>query len=338
MTTIARIALLGFSRFERATFESFFRLAAKRTPSYAHVADLDEADYIVADADDPALTAQLQDADLRSRCVILGATDHPGVLMRLPRPINLMLVVRALDGLPRRQPMLPPGEAAQRVLQDLGRLTAAGSPVRAALAPAEPSRVPSASPASTPAPAVARQPAATPSSPASPPAPPAAASQAPARPPQAAPAEQAEPSSGGAAQDHILVVDDSDIALRFMAGNLQRFGFQIHLARSGQEAIERVAQRHFEFVFLDVMMEGLDGFQTCKAIKRSTYPDRRPPPTVVMLTSRGTTIEKLRGTMAGCDAYLTKPLREGELLKVVGDREIAQHAYAETAAYANTTL
>lgn len=330
MTTIARIALLGFSRFERATFESFFRLAAKRTPSYAHVTDLDDADYIVADADDASLAARLQDVDVRSRCVTLGATDHPGVLMRLPRPINLMLVVRALDALPRRQPLLPPGETAQRVLQDLGRLTAAGSPERAALAPAHPPPA-VARPAAAAAP-LAPAPQARPAAPAQPPARP------PARAAESAPAVQAESSAGAAPLDHILVVDDSDIALRFMASNLQRFGFQIHLARSGQEAIERVAQRHFEFVFLDVMMEGLDGFQTCKAIKRSTYPDRRPPPTVVMLTSRGTTIDKLRGTMAGCDAYLTKPLREGELLKIVGDREIAQHAYAETAAYANTTL
>ena len=138
--------------------------------------------------------------------------------------------------------------------------------------------------------------------------------------------------------DHILVVDDSDIALRFMANNLQRFGFQVHLARSGAEAIERVARRHFEFVFLDVMMEGLDGFHTCKTIKRSTYPDDRPPPTVVMLTSRGTAVDRLRGTMAGADAYLTKPLREDELLKVVGDREVAKHAYADTAVAASTLI
>ena len=329
MTTTARIALLGFSRFERATFESFFRLASKRTPSYTHVTDPDDADYIVADADDASLAQRLQDPDLRSRCVILGATDHPGVLMRMPRPINLMLVVRALDGLPRRQPAPTPGQAAQRVMEDLGRLTAAGSPQRAAFAPVAP--VAPVAPAPPVAPVAATPPLQMLRVPAPIPAPPTAP------PSVAAPAAKDE-GAGASALDHILVVDDSDIALRFMAGNLQRFGFQIHLARSGQEAIERVAQRHFEFVFLDVMMEGLDGFQTCKAIKRNTYPDRRPPPTVVMLTSRGTTIDKLRGTMAGCDAYLTKPLREGELLKIVGDREIAQHAYAETAAYVNTTL
>jgi len=136
----------------------------------------------------------------------------------------------------------------------------------------------------------------------------------------------------GQSMDHILVVDDSEIALRFMATHLQRFGFQIHLARSGEEALERVAGRRFEFVFLDVRMEGLDGFQTCKAIKRADYPAGQAPPAVVMLTCLGSPADKLRGTMAGADAYLTKPLREVELLKVVGEREISRHAYAETAA------
>lgn len=131
--------------------------------------------------------------------------------------------------------------------------------------------------------------------------------------------------------DHILVVDDSEVALRFMVAHLQRFGFQIHLARSGEEALQRVAERRFEFVFLDVRMEGLDGFQTCKAIKRADYPSGRAAPAVVMLTCLAGAADRLRGTMAGADAYLTKPLREVELLKLVGEREVARHAYADTA-------
>lgn len=131
--------------------------------------------------------------------------------------------------------------------------------------------------------------------------------------------------------DHILVVDDSEIALRFMATHLQRFGFQIHLAKSGEEALRRVAERRFEFVFLDVRMDGLDGFQTCKAIKRADYPAGSAAPTVVMLTCLAGAADRLRGTMAGADAYLTKPLREVELLKLVGEREVARHAYADTA-------
>jgi two-component system, cell cycle response regulator len=74
-----------------------------------------------------------------------------------------------------------------------------------------------------------------------------------------------------------------------------------------------------------VMMEGLDGYQTCRAIKQRKYSDGKPP-VVVMLTSRGGTIDKIRGTLAGCDAYLTKPLNERDLIAVLAkhDRNVAR--------------
>jgi two-component system, cell cycle response regulator len=301
------VALIGFSKFERATFESFFRLATQRSPAYVLATDVAQCAVAIANAEDEAGVAELMRHGKLARCIALGSTPRPGVAQQLPRPINLMLVVRALDALVKTHSITgepTPSPAVQRVLNDLASVTAA-------LAPDVDTRALAAKGAPAPP-----RPAATMPKP---------------LPPQAAAAERQ-------GMDHILVVDDSDIALRFMATHLQRFGFEVHLVRSGAEAIERVARRHFEFVFLDVMMEGLDGFQTCKQIKRSTYPDNRPPPTVVMLTSRGTAVDKLRGTMAGADTYLTKPLSENDLLKVVGDREVSLHAYKNTAAAANTLI
>jgi two-component system cell cycle response regulator len=131
--------------------------------------------------------------------------------------------------------------------------------------------------------------------------------------------------SQGADVDHILVVDDSDIALKFMRNRLSRFGFSTDLVSSGEEALGRMNTRPYKFVFLDVMMEGLDGYQTCRAIKQRKYSDGKPP-VVVMLTSRGGTIDKIRGTLAGCDAYLTKPLNERDLIAVLAkhDRQVAR--------------
>jgi two-component system, cell cycle response regulator len=125
--------------------------------------------------------------------------------------------------------------------------------------------------------------------------------------------------------DHILVVDDSDIALKFMRNRLSRFGFHADLVNSGEEALGKMNTRPYKFVFLDVMMEGLDGYQTCRAIKQRKYSDGKPP-VVVMLTSRGGTIDKIRGTLAGCDAYLTKPLNERDLIAVLAkhDRNVAR--------------
>jgi two-component system, cell cycle response regulator len=114
----------------------------------------------------------------------------------------------------------------------------------------------------------------------------------------------------------VLIVDDSDIALKYMQNRLRQFGYESELAKSGEEALAMVGKHSYHFVFLDVMMEGLDGYKTCRAIKNNKA-HRGAAPVVVMLTSRGGTIDKIRGTMAGCDAYLTKPLNEKQLALVL---------------------
>ena len=101
-----------------------------------------------------------------------------------------------------------------------------------------------------------------------------------------------------------------------MQNRMRHFGYECDLASSGEEALAMVSAKNYHFVFLDVMMTGLDGYQTCKAIKNNKA-RRGPPPVVVMLTSRGSTIDKIRGAMAGCDAYLTKPLNDKRMASIV---------------------
>ncbi len=116
----------------------------------------------------------------------------------------------------------------------------------------------------------------------------------------------------------ILVVDDSDVAQRFMSNCLGQFGFDVHRARSGEEALSSVAAESYSFVFMDVNMPGIDGYQACKLIKKRPYPAGRSAPVVVMLTSRGGMLDKVRGTLSYCDAYLTKPLQLEALTKILG--------------------
>lgn len=124
------------------------------------------------------------------------------------------------------------------------------------------------------------------------------------------------PTEPQASDDGILVVDDSETALHFMQNRLRRFGFTAELVHSGEQALERIAKKPYRFVFLDVMMEGMDGYQACRSIKQRYYPDGKPP-VVVMLTSRTGTIDKAKGKLAGCDAYLPKPLTERDLALVL---------------------
>jgi two-component system, cell cycle response regulator len=84
------------------------------------------------------------------------------------------------------------------------------------------------------------------------------------------------------------VTNDRDIALKFMLNRLRHFGYEGELAKSGQEALALVGKTSYQLVFLDVMMAGLDGYKTCRAIKNSKA-RCGPAPVVVMLTSRGGT-------------------------------------------------
>lgn len=124
--------------------------------------------------------------------------------------------------------------------------------------------------------------------------------------------ERAPPASAKAS---VLVIDDSDLARNYMRGRLGRFGFQVDVADSGEEALLRAREHNYNLVFIDVMMEGLDGYQTCRLLKKRRAGAEAP--VAVMLSSRGGTIDKIRGSLAGCDAYLTKPVSEADLMQVL---------------------
>jgi two-component system, cell cycle response regulator len=278
MTPTHLVALIGFTPFERSTLDAFFRLAARRAPAYSFCPDPARAQLLLVDAD--SAEAMAHPLARSGRCVFIGARGQPEQLGHMPRPLNMMALLRMLDA----------------CIGSAARMPAVPAPPRATPPQAAVPKVMPLLPKATTAPQV---------------------------PPPAQPQD-------GPARDHILVVDDSDIALRFMANCLGRFGFDVHLARSGEEALSRVAESNFDFVFMDVTMPGIDGYQTCKLIKKRPYPDGRRPPSVVMLTSRGGMVDKMRGTLSGCDAYLTKPLQQDALMKVIGERIATSTTYSDT--------
>ncbi len=115
--------------------------------------------------------------------------------------------------------------------------------------------------------------------------------------------------------DTVLVVDDNATVRAFMQAKLAPFGFDVDFAETGEEAIGLSGSREYTCVFLDVVLPGIDGYQVCKLIKSNKQAIRKTA--VVMLTSRSSPFDKLRGSIAGCDEYLTKPLDEDRLLEVI---------------------
>lgn len=117
------------------------------------------------------------------------------------------------------------------------------------------------------------------------------------------------------ATDSVLVVDDNATVRSFMQAKLEPYGFEIDIAASGEEAVGMTGGKEYTCVFLDVVLPGIDGYQVCKLIKSNKNAVRKTA--VVMLTSRSSPFDKLRGSLAGCDEYLTKPLDEDRLLEVI---------------------
>lgn len=115
--------------------------------------------------------------------------------------------------------------------------------------------------------------------------------------------------------DTVLVVDDNATVRMFMQAKLAPFKFEIDFAENGEEAVGLTGSREYACVFLDVVMPGIDGYQVCKLIKANRQAIKKTA--VVMLTSRSSPFDKLRGSLAGCDEYLTKPLDEDRLLEVI---------------------
>ena len=303
MSVIVNICLLGFVPFEKSTFESFFKLAGRRDTVYKVVEDTSQAKIFLINGDNASAASWVVSGATESQnALFVGKPDASGRWQSTaPKPIRLTTVLGLLDVMTTSTVVTP----------------TADTPVaeQTTAAPKKPSPRPAQA-----IPAVAATPPNAPT------------------PRQASVklgsgsgrhlasdfgasnfmglAKPIEDNTSSQQFDEILLVDDSDIALKFMQNRIARYGFRTRLARSGEEALSRLATESYKFIFMDVMMEKLDGYQTCRAIKQRKYSSGKAP-IVVMLTSRGGSIDKIRGGLAGCDAYLTKPLNEPELLKVL---------------------
>jgi twitching motility two-component system response regulator PilG len=122
------------------------------------------------------------------------------------------------------------------------------------------------------------------------------------------------PQTQNARSDWVLVVDDNQTVREFMKSKLAAFNFNVDYAESGEQAIGFTGQKHYACIFLDVVMPGIDGYQVCKLIKANRSAQKTA---VVMLTSKDSPFDKIRGSMSGCDAYLTKPVDEEKLLETI---------------------
>lgn len=109
----------------------------------------------------------------------------------------------------------------------------------------------------------------------------------------------------------VLIVDDNPQNIRLTAALLQPEGYNLAFAQRGEDALSQISERQFDLILLDVMMPGMDGFETCRRIKKN--PEYRDVP-VIFLTARDDTDSLVEGFEAGGVDYVAKPFHGAELL------------------------
>ncbi len=303
MPAAYRIAVLGFSEFERRTLASCFRLATGRDQRYVQEPLITAADYIVADADHAPSVQLVAAIERMGETVFVGHRAPPDARAWMARPIDPLHVMRELDALVVQNrlpdpPVAGDGEPPSTAVQAVQREQAAdeASPLLQRRDPTPPAApAPPATGATPAASARQRQP------------------DAPAEAPAAAPAVVLPPPSA-------LLVDDSEIALRYLETRLQRWGMRIDRASSSGQAIALLAQRDYDFVFLDLELgddSELDGLALCHHIKRNQGEGAALGSSVFIVSAHQTELDRVRGALAGCDAYLGKPLQDIDLRRLL---------------------
>lgn len=125
-----------------------------------------------------------------------------------------------------------------------------------------------------------------------------------------------------------LIVDDSATLRTQMVEAMNRLGFEAEPVDSGEAALARLTSlagaadgARFDIIFLDVVMEGIDGYEVMKQLRQ--WHAQQPPPStlpkVVLLTGRGSPLDRMRAALAGVDSFVTKPASIEAIRRVLSD-------------------
>jgi CheY-like chemotaxis protein len=112
-----------------------------------------------------------------------------------------------------------------------------------------------------------------------------------------------------------LIVDDSvaiQKSLELKLASLQQIT-QIDFADSGEMALEKAESKQYDLIFLDVMMPGIDGYETCTRLRKK--PEYKKTP-IIMVSGKSSPLDEVKGVIAGCTTYLIKPVQDEAFSKL----------------------
>jgi len=113
-----------------------------------------------------------------------------------------------------------------------------------------------------------------------------------------------------------LVVDDSAAMREALKLELSELPvpLAIDYAEDGERALVAVEKVQYDLIFLDIMMPGIDGYEVCKTIRKDSRYKKTP---IVMLSGKTSPLDEVKGIIAGCNTYLTKPIAHVEFQEVI---------------------
>ncbi|MEH2022297.1 hybrid sensor histidine kinase/response regulator [Nostoc sp.] len=109
----------------------------------------------------------------------------------------------------------------------------------------------------------------------------------------------------------ILIVDDVPNNLKVLSDTLANAGFEVAIATSGESALQQLEHTPVSLILLDVMMPGMNGFETCERIKANLTTQNIP---IIFITALSESVNKVTGFELGAIDYITKPFQQGEVL------------------------
>ncbi|WP_442949223.1 hybrid sensor histidine kinase/response regulator [Nostoc sp.] len=110
---------------------------------------------------------------------------------------------------------------------------------------------------------------------------------------------------------HILLVDDNPNNLKVLSEMIQGYGWKALMATNGESAIEQTEYALPDLILLDVMMPGIDGFETCRRLKANPITQNIP---VIFMTALSDSKDKVKGLEIGAVDYVTKPFQQEEVI------------------------
>jgi two-component system, OmpR family, alkaline phosphatase synthesis response regulator PhoP len=114
----------------------------------------------------------------------------------------------------------------------------------------------------------------------------------------------------------ILIADDEPNIIAAVEFLLQRAGYEVHIARNGAEALERVESCNPDLVLLDVMMPVKSGYEVCMRMRERADLQHIK---IIMLSAKGRDAEVAKGLSLGVDLYVTKPFSTRELMSKINE-------------------